>query len=145
MQLIKDASAEKLRGAYYTPPAIASFILHWGINGGKDADILEPSCGDGVFLESMRDETYQFMLTTTILERGVTFRDIDVLVIGAEDRTFTEAALIQIAGRAGRHKDFPTGEVLFLHYGQTKALKSAIRQIKKMNRLARERGLLINQ
>ena len=40
MQLIKDASAEKLRGAYYTPPAIASFILHWGINGGKDADIL---------------------------------------------------------------------------------------------------------
>lgn len=96
-------------------------------------------------VESMRDETYQFMLTTTILERGVTFRDIDVLVIGAEDRTFTEAALIQIAGRAGRHKDFPTGEVLFLHYGQTKALKSAIRQIKKMNRLARERGLLINQ
>lgn len=96
-------------------------------------------------VESMRDETYQFMLTTTILERGVTFRDIDVLVIGAEDRTFTEAALIQIAGRAGRHRDFPTGEVLFLHHGQTKALKSAIRQIKKMNRLARERGLLINQ
>ena len=49
MQQIKDASAEKLRGAYYTPPAIASFILHWGINGSNDYDILEPSCGDGVF------------------------------------------------------------------------------------------------
>lgn len=95
-------------------------------------------------VQKMRDETYQFMLTTTILERGVTFRDIDVIVLGAEDRTFTEAALIQIAGRAGRHRDFPTGEVLFLHYGQTKALKNAIRQIKKMNRLALERGLLIN-
>ena len=96
-------------------------------------------------VQHMRDETYQFMLTTTILERGVTFRDIDVIVLGAEDRTFSEAALIQIAGRVGRHRDFPTGEVLFLHYGQTKALKSAIRQIKKMNRLAGERGLLIKE
>ncbi|MER2131423.1 MAG: DEAD/DEAH box helicase [Carnobacterium inhibens] len=94
-------------------------------------------------VQNMRKECYQFMLTTTILERGVTFRDIDVLVLGAEDRTFTEAALIQIAGRVGRHRDFPTGKVIFLHYGQTKALKSAITQIKKMNRLARERGLLI--
>lgn len=66
MQLIKDASAEKLRGAYYTPPAIASFILHWGINGGHDADILEPSCGDGVFLECMRDENMLFNTVTAV-------------------------------------------------------------------------------
>lgn len=96
-------------------------------------------------VQNMRDGAYQFILTTTILERGVTFQDIDVIVLGAEDRTFTEAALIQIAGRAGRHRDFPTGEVLFLHYGQTKSLKNAIGQIKKMNRLARKRGLLINE
>ena len=96
-------------------------------------------------VQKMRDESYQFILTTTILERGVTFRDIDVLVLGAEDRTFTEAALIQIAGRVGRHRDFPAGEVRYLHYGQTKALKSAITQIKKMNTLAHERGLLIEK
>lgn len=66
MQLIKDASAEKLRGAYYTPPAIASFILHWGINGGHDADILEPSCGDGVFLECIRDENMLFNSVTAV-------------------------------------------------------------------------------
>ena len=66
MQLIKDASAEKLRGAYYTPPAIASFILHWGINGGHDADILEPSCGDGVFLECMRNENMLFNTVTAV-------------------------------------------------------------------------------
>ena len=66
MQLIEDASAQKLRGAYYTPPAIASFILHWGINGGSDADILEPSCGDGVFLEQMAKEQMLFHHTTAI-------------------------------------------------------------------------------
>ena len=81
-------------------------------------------------------------MTTTILERGVTFRDIDVFVLGTEDRVFTEASLVQIAGRAGRHKDFPTGLVVYGHYGKTKALKGAVRQIKEMNNEARKRGLL---
>ncbi len=66
MQLIEDASAQKLRGAYYTPPAIASFILHWGINGSTDADILEPSCGDGVFLEQMEKEHMLFHHATAV-------------------------------------------------------------------------------
>lgn len=66
MQLIEDASAQKLRGAYYTPPAIASFILHWGINGSNDADILEPSCGDGVFLEQMARKNMLFHHVTAV-------------------------------------------------------------------------------
>lgn len=66
MQLIEDASAQKLRGAYYTPPAIASFIFHWGINGSTNADILEPSCGDGVFLEQMATEHMLFHHTTAV-------------------------------------------------------------------------------
>lgn len=53
MQLIKDANSQKLRGAYYTPRPIADFIMRWGINGTTNAEILEPSCGDGVFLESL--------------------------------------------------------------------------------------------
>ena len=71
MQLIEDASAQKLRGAYYTPPAIASFILHWGINGSTDADILEPSCGDGVFLEQMSKEHMLFHHATAVEFEGV--------------------------------------------------------------------------
>ena len=66
MQLIEDASAQKLRGAYYTPPAIASFILHWGINGSTDSDVLEPSCGDGVFLEQMEREHMLFHHATAV-------------------------------------------------------------------------------
>ena len=31
MQLIENASEQKLRGAYYTPSAIADFILRWGL------------------------------------------------------------------------------------------------------------------
>lgn len=89
----------------------------------------------------MRDESIQFLLTTTILERGVTFRDIDVIVLGA-DYHFSKAALVQIAGRVGRHKDFPTGNVYFWHNGQTRAIKQAVAWIKHMNTLAKQKGLI---
>lgn len=66
MQLIEDASEQKLRGAYYTPTTIADFILRWGTNGNADADILEPSCGDGVFLECMAKENIHYRSMTAV-------------------------------------------------------------------------------
>lgn len=66
MKLIKNATAEKLRGGFYTPEPIASFILKWGINGSSDYDILEPSCGDGVFLEQLKENNHKFNSVTAI-------------------------------------------------------------------------------
>lgn len=64
-------------------------------------------------VQKMRAKQIPLLLTTTILERGVTFPNIDVAVVGAEDDVFTESALVQIAGRAGRSKDYPKGIVTF--------------------------------
>jgi len=66
MQLFKEASEEKLRGGFYTPAPIASFILKWAFNGNKQLDILEPSCGDGVFLEEIQKGGYQYKSLTAI-------------------------------------------------------------------------------
>jgi adenine-specific DNA-methyltransferase len=66
MQLIKNASEEKLRGGFYTPNPIAAFILKWAFNGNKELDILEPSCGDGVFLEEIQKGGYQYNSLTAI-------------------------------------------------------------------------------
>ncbi len=90
----------------------------------------------------MRNKEIPVLLTTTILERGVTFPDLDVAVIGADDGIFTESALVQIAGRAGRSPDFPTGEVVFFHYGKTEAMMSARKQITMMNREGVRKGLV---
>lgn len=90
----------------------------------------------------MREVEIPLLLTTTILERGVTFPNIDVAVLGAEDDIFTEAALIQIAGRVGRSSKYPSGEVTFFHYGQTKAMSQAFSHIVTMNREAQKAGLL---
>ena len=66
MQLIENATDQKLRGAYYTPPVIAKFILQWGINGNNDLNILEPSCGDGVFLECISKNKILYNSVTAV-------------------------------------------------------------------------------
>ncbi len=42
---------DKLRGGYYTPSPIAEFICTWAIQNDNDL-VLEPSCGDGNFVEA---------------------------------------------------------------------------------------------
>ncbi len=90
----------------------------------------------------MRNKQTPLLLTTTILERGVTFPNIDVAVLGAEDHIFTEAALVQIAGRVGRSAEFPSGDVMFFHYGESKAMKQALVHIAKMNDEGKKAGLV---
>lgn len=91
-----------------------------------------------VKIEAMRQKKYEMLLTTMILERGVTFENIDVWIMDAHHRSFTKAALIQISGRAGRKKEYPTGNVYWIAEGKTRAMLSALDDIKKQNQLARQ-------
>ncbi len=84
-----------------------------------------------------RAKRYRLLVTTTILERGVTIPRSDVVVLGAEAPVFDEASLVQIAGRVGRSADSPGGTVLFILEHPAHAPRAAIRQIKTMNALAR--------
>lgn len=88
-------------------------------------------------VQQMRQEQVQYLITTTILERGVTFPGIDVLVLGADDPVFSTAALVQVAGRVGRSQQRPTGLVRFVSGSYTRAIKQAQRQIKLVNRKGR--------
>ncbi|KJE28600.1 DEAD/DEAH box helicase family protein [Geobacillus kaustophilus] len=93
-------------------------------------------------VQAFRNGLVPLLVTTTILERGVTVPNIDVAVLGADDRIFTESALVQIAGRVGRSVAFPDGDVRFFHHGKTKEMVRARRHILRMNEEAKKRGLL---
>ncbi|WDH75207.1 helicase-related protein [Exiguobacterium marinum] len=79
-------------------------------------------------------ETKGVVLATSIWERGMTVRDVQVAVIESEHRLFTTRGLIQMAGRAGRKPDAPTGEVCFFYEERTFRQDQAIRAIKEANR-----------
>ena len=46
-----SAELRKARGAFFTPPELTRFLCAWAITSPTDR-VLEPSCGDGAFLEA---------------------------------------------------------------------------------------------
>lgn len=58
MNFRENESAQKLRGGYYTPSDLAAFIGKW-VTTPRTKQILEPSCGDGVFLEALGSTSTQ--------------------------------------------------------------------------------------
>jgi len=48
-----NRSVEKVRGAVYTPPRIASALTRWAVRSAEDR-VLDPACGEGVFLSAAR-------------------------------------------------------------------------------------------
>ncbi|KRE38789.1 DEAD/DEAH box helicase [Paenibacillus sp. Soil724D2] len=94
-------------------------------------------------VQLFRNREIRVLVTTTILERGVTVPKSDVFIMDADSQLFDEAALVQMAGRAGRSQEDPTGKVYFAAKEITQSQKEAIRQIKQMNRIARKQRYLL--
>jgi competence protein ComFA len=87
-------------------------------------------------VQRFRDHKIDILITTTILERGVTIPYSDVAVLGSDDPVFNAAALIQMAGRAGRKAQDPVGNVWLFPEVRTKDQAACIRMIRKWNETA---------
>ena len=84
-------------------------------------------------IDLFRKKTNKTLITTSILERGITFFDVQVIVYEADHIFFNSSTLIQISGRVGRKLKAPTGKVYFLSKTFTKEMKECIKEIKKKN------------
>ena len=49
-------AARKSRGAFFTPPAIADYLASWAVEDDPKARILDPTCGESVFLQAAARE-----------------------------------------------------------------------------------------
>ncbi len=49
----KNGAKEKVLGAVYTPPRVASALTRWAVRSAGET-VLDPSCGEGVFLAASR-------------------------------------------------------------------------------------------
>ena len=84
-------------------------------------------------LKELHQKENAIVLSTLVLERGVTFKDTNVVVYFADHELFNSNNLVQISGRVGRHYLYPHGRIIFLIKRKTKSIKSAIAFIKKCN------------
>ena len=129
------------------------------IKGGKKVFVFAPTISkcesiykiikicvkNGTFVHSKRKDRaqiiskfkhggYDYLLTTAVLERGVTFKDLQVIIYDADNELYKSQTLIQIAGRVGRKIDAPEGEVIFLVNKRTSEIDDAIKTIESKNR-----------
>ena len=101
----------------------------------KDVRYVHSKCPNrNEIIQGFRNCEFNMLVTTAVLERGVTVKDLQVIVFNANHALYTAAALIQIAGRAGRKKECPTGEVIFIANQRTKEMDDAINEIERANK-----------
>ncbi len=99
-----DLDEDKLRGGYYTSSRVAEWLCGWAIQSASDA-VLEPSCGDGAFLEAAARRLRTLGVTPAKIARLLT----GVEIIPAEARSATErlrSVLGKSAERIVQNSDF---------------------------------------
>jgi len=65
----------KARGAFFTPPAIADFLARWAIRG-RDAAVMDPTCGEAVFLLAAADRLKRLKASPEAISRQLTGIDL---------------------------------------------------------------------
>lgn len=84
-------------------------------------------------IHSFKAKQYPILISTTILERGITIENINVVVLLANHKVFDEASLVQISGRVGRSFKYPNGECLFLCNKASLEVDKCIRKCNRAN------------
>ena len=87
---------------------------------------------DGI-MDRFKKRGFQVLVSTTLLERGITVPSVQVIVMDGQHIVFTTASLIQIFGRVGRSFQDPDGEGYCLCRFESSCVKECVRQIRWMN------------
>lgn len=88
------------------------------------------------FIDQLKNHKIDVIVCTTVLERGITIADIQVIILNGEHIVYTKETLIQIAGRVGRIQPYVQGEVTIYTHRKTKAIRECIRQLRQDNALS---------
>ena len=84
-------------------------------------------------INNFRSGKFMYLVTTMILERGVTIENLQVIIFDADHKVYNKETLIQISGRAGRKRSHPTGDVILLSNKISPAMRSSIEKIEMFN------------
>ncbi|MDR3215459.1 MAG: DEAD/DEAH box helicase family protein [Bacilli bacterium] len=86
-------------------------------------------------INQFRNKEYQILISTTVLERGYTFKNINVLIIEADNALFDEATLLQIAGRVGRDYQYHQGHIIMFAHKITQSMIACTKRIEGYNEM----------
>lgn len=88
-----------------------------------------------IILKDFKSGKFPVLISTTVLERGITLKKLNVIVYHADNFIFNKDNLLQICGRVGRDTIYNNGDILFYVQNITKEISEVIKQIKYYNEL----------
>jgi len=84
-------------------------------------------------IKDFKDKKYQFIFSTTVLERGITISDVNVIVLNINKGLFDESNLVQMIGRVGRNIHNPYGQAYILTSHKDEQVLNTLAYIRKAN------------
>lgn len=146
-QFLIDIRTNNRRGLLFLPTIkliniVGQLLIPWAERYGIRGSVIHSQIKNR---ETVKNElvngTKDFLITSTVLERGVTIPNLDVLVWAADhERVFNSRTLVQIAGRCGRKGE--PGRVVLVGKNITKAMRESRQWIIRMNEEGRRLGYL---
>jgi adenine-specific DNA-methyltransferase len=90
---VDTPSLRKDRGAFFTPPAIADYLADWAVEGDSKATVLDPTCGEAIFLESAAKRLADLGATTSQLREQVLGVDLHRTSVAASTTILRDQGL----------------------------------------------------
>ena len=86
-------------------------------------------------IKKFKSNALKYLVTTSILERGITVKDLQVLVFNSDNESIYDSGTLgHLSGRVGRKWYAPGGEENFFAGKRTKSIDTCIRSIKECNK-----------
>jgi adenine-specific DNA-methyltransferase len=89
----RDLEARRARGAFFTPPAIADYLAGWAVRDDPGARVMDPTCGEAVFLLSAARRLRELGADTADIARQVYGVDLHEESVKASKRLLAEEGL----------------------------------------------------
>lgn len=86
-------SSRKARGAFFTPPAIADYLAAWAVAKNPHAKVLDPTCGEAVFLLAAGSRLKELGRSQADLDEQLFGVDLHDQSVGEAYRLLTEDGL----------------------------------------------------
>jgi adenine-specific DNA-methyltransferase len=92
-EILDTRDLRKVRGAFFTPKPIADYLADWAVEGDPATKVLDPTCGEAVFLESAAERLRTLGASQAALRSQVLGVDLHEHSIRQSQRLLREGGL----------------------------------------------------
>lgn len=97
------------------------------------SDWISSTKQDLKIIDNLKNKQINVLISTSVLERGITLKGLNIIIYQACSKLFSKDVLIQMCGRVGRDQKLYDGYIYFLAKTKTPSIIQCLEQIALIN------------